>query len=182
MIEMPLTVDWLRASATKAHFFGLGFIQVKLDDRTRLHFYHRAIPAFVEEPHDHRYDFISTVVRGSLTNQIWKLTPGDDHEVSYETCRPGEASPPVLQQRTGLTLLGSFDVREGSGYHMNAETFHTVHPTLSGGPVITFVERELPFKDLARSVRKVGAPAVCPFSRPMPDDELWEIVRDCVKR
>lgn len=174
-----LTVDWLRANARMAHFFGLGFIQVKLDDVTRVHFYHLSIPAFVEEPHDHRYDFISTVKRGWLRNEIWKLAPGSDHSVSYESCRQNGSTTPVGFS-TGLVKLGSFNTFEGSGYHMNAETFHTVHPQLEHGPVVTVVERETPFKEFARSVRKVGAPTVCPFSRPMPDDELWEIVRDCL--
>ncbi len=174
-----LSVDWLRVNAQRAHFFGLGFIQVKLDDRRRVHFYHRDIPAFVEEPHDHRYDFISTVLRGSLQNRIWKLRPGEDHEVSYESCRQdGPEAPPGFL--TGLIELGSFDTREGSGYHMNSETLHAVRPAVERGPVITLVERELPFKEFARSVRKVGAASVCPFSRPLPNDELWEIVRDCL--
>lgn len=176
---MNLTVDWLRANATKAHFFGLGFVQVKLNDLERVHFYHADIPAFVEEPHDHRYDFVSTVLRGRLQNRIWKLAPGDDHEVNYESCRQnGPDTPPGF--RTGLVSLGRFNTGEHSGYHMNSETLHTVHPQLELGPVVTFVRREPPFKDFARSVRKVGAPAACPFSRPMPDDELWEIVRACV--
>lgn len=174
-----LTVDWLRANAVKAHFFGLGFIQVKLDDQARVHFYHKDIPAFVEEPHDHRYDFISRVLRGVLQNQVWKLAPGDDHEVSYESCRQdGPEAPPGF--RTGLVELGCFNTSKNSGYHMNSETLHAVRPVFKRGPVITYVRRELPFKDFARSVKKVGAASVCPFSRPMPDDELWQIVQDCI--
>lgn len=174
-----LTIDWLRTNAKKAHFFGLGFIQVKLDDLTRVHFYHHDIPAFVEEPHDHRYDFISTVKCGWLQNDIWKLVSGSDHEVSYESCRQdGPTAPSGFS--TGLVKLGSFDVLAGSGYHMSAETFHTVRPRFEHGPVITVVEREMPFKEFARAIKKVGAPTVCPFSRPMPDDELWDIVRDCL--
>ncbi len=174
-----LTVDWLRANAVKAHFFGLGFIQVKLDDRNRVHFYHKDIPAFVEEPHDHRYDFVSRVLRGTLENRVWKLAPGDDHEVSYESCRQGGPEPPA-GFRTGLVELGRFVTHKKSGYHMNSETLHAVTPNFKRGPVITYVQRELPFKEFARTVKKAGAPSVCPFSRPMPDDELWQIVQDCI--
>lgn len=179
MSNVILTTDWLRANAKMAHFFGLGFIQVKLDDYTRVHFYHPDIPAFVEEPHDHRYDFISRVHRGMLVNRIWKLTSGDDHVLSYESCRQNGPEVPA-DSLTGLVELGTFVTHKGSGYHMNAETLHTVEPYFDGGPVITVLKRELPFKEFARSVRKVDVPAACPFSRPMPDDELWDIVRDCV--
>ncbi len=175
-----LDVDWLRANAVKTHFFGLGFIQVKLNDLERVHFYHRDIPAFVEEPHDHRYDFISTVLRGCLQNRIWKLTDGDDYEVTLETCKQGEPSKPIVLMKTGIELFGSFDVHEGSGYHMNSLSFHTVHPFLERGPVVTSVKRELPRESHARVIRRVNAPSACPFSRPMPDAELWEVVRDCV--
>ena len=178
-MDVVLSVDWLRANATKAHFFGLGFIQVKLDDLHRVHFYHRDIPAFVEDPHDHRYDFISIVKRGCLLNKVWKLIPGDDHEVSFVDCRLGGEQAPS-EFRTGVVALGSFKTHEGSGYHMHSETLHTVHPVFELGPVITLVQRELPFKDHARSVKPVANLSVCPFSRPMPDDELWQIVRDCI--
>jgi hypothetical protein len=179
-MDVVLSVDWLRANATKAHFFGLGFIQVKLDDLHRVHFYHRDIPAFVEEPHDHRYDFVSTVLRGCLQNQIWKIAPGDDHEVSFESCQQGGSTSPNTTVRAGVTRFGSFDTHAGSGYHMSSMTFHTVHPLFEHGPVITSIKRELPTATLARVIRKVGAAPVCPFSRPMPDDELWQIVRDCI--
>jgi hypothetical protein len=144
-----------------------------------VHFYHESVPAFVEDPHDHRYDFVSTVKRGCLENRVWKLTAGDDHEVSYVDCRAGDGEAPA-GFRTGLIELGSFRTFERSGYHMNSETLHTVKPIFDFGPVVTLVQRELPFKDRARSVKRVDAPSLCPFSRSIPDDELWEIVRDCL--
>ena len=150
-----------------------------MNDRARVHFYHERIPAFVEEPHDHRYDFISRVLRGRLQNRIWKLAPGDDHEVSYESCRQnGPAAPPGF--RTGLVELGCFNTHKGSGYHMNSETLHTVHPDFKRGPTITLVMRETPIKEFARSVKKVGVPSTCPFYRQIADDELWDIVRECI--
>jgi hypothetical protein len=174
-----LETGWLRSHAVKAHFFGLGFIQVKLNERQRLHFYDESIPAFVEEPHDHRYGFVSNVLRGALTNRIFKLAAGDDHVVSYESCRQnGPETPSGFG--SGLVSVGSFTVRAGSGYYIDSETFHTVHPEFEHGPVVTMVERELPFKEFARSVHRVGAEVVCPFSRPMPDDELWRVVERCL--
>lgn len=174
-----LSVDWLRAHAKMAHFFGLGFIQVKLDDRRRVHFYHPDLPAFVEEPHDHRYGFVSSVMRGTLLNRIWRVTLGNTHNISYENCRQDGAEVPS-GYRGSLVSAGAFHVREGSGYHIHSETFHTVHPKLSDGPVVTLVEREVPFKDFAKVVRPLGAPPICPFSRPIPESEIWDVVRKCI--
>ena len=178
MTDFHLSTSWLRANCIRAHFFGLGFIQVKLDDRRRVHFYHQDTPAFVEEPHDHRYDFISTVLKGTLVNHIWRLVPGDSHQVSYENCRQGGPEPPP-GFRSGVESVGHFPVHADSGYHINSEVFHTVHPDFFSGPVITFIERELPKKEFARAVQ--SGESVCPFSRPMAEEEVWAIVEKCIE-
>jgi len=179
MSLMDLTLQWLMDNHIRAHYFGLGFIQVKIDETTRVHFYHPKVPAFVEEPHDHRYDFISTVLRGSLLNTIWRLGAGWDVKIEYETCTGGDEEVPP--GTTGQAyVLGDFTVHAGSGYHMNADTFHTVTPDFSLGPCVTMIRRSLPHKQYARVVRLPGSNSVCPFSRPIGQEELWAIVGECL--
>jgi len=110
-----------------------------------------------------------------------KVVSGDDHEVCLESCKPGAMAAPKPIMKTGVELFGSFAVGAGSGYHMHAQTFHTVQPLFEFGPVITVLQREAPISDFARTIRRVDSPAVCPFSKPMADDELWEIVRRCLE-
>lgn len=38
---MYLDTDFLRKNHQLIHFFGLGFVQLKLDANLRMHFYHR---------------------------------------------------------------------------------------------------------------------------------------------
>lgn len=41
-----MNIDWLKANSTMIHYFGLGFIQVKLGDLDRVHFY---LPGYCDE-------------------------------------------------------------------------------------------------------------------------------------
>jgi len=179
---MQLTVDSLRARCYEAHFFGLGFIQVKLDRGNRVHFYHPDLPAFVEEPHDHRYWFVSEVLRGVLRNYIYELDEGGDPVlVEYETCTADSEEEIPDPEEGGLVYLGQFDTAAGSGYYMPVDTFHRVKPLYEHGPCVTFLRRGDVVKQFARVIR-TGEEPVCPFSRPIPDSKLWEMVEDCLRQ
>lgn len=180
-----LDVDLLRARCTMIHYFGLGFIQVKLNDKERLHFYHDHVPAYVDEPHNHRYDFTSTVVRGALGNTIWsKSGEGDAHQlfdVFDESCAPDHV---VTDPKPGVKMHVSamFVTRRGSSYSLHRDVFHVVEPLLDEGPCITHLHRGQTVKEHAQVLRRPGAEKICPFSRQMTDDELWRIVRLCLAR
>jgi hypothetical protein len=178
-MNTKLTLPWLKDNHIEAHYFGLGFIQVKIDALRRVHFYHPDVPAFVEEPHDHRYSFVSTVLRGALRNTIYQVGPGVESLVEYESCKKN--GPEVPRGITGnVTKFGEFVTHAGSGYYLDSNTFHTVEPLLDLGPCVTFITRENPKKDFARVVRDPLAPAVCPFSKTLESEELWRIVSECL--
>lgn len=176
-------IDWLRRRAQSIHFFGLGFVQVKLDERQRWHFYHPSHAAFVDEPHDHRYGFISHVVKGVLLNKVWvsTLEPGKGDIVSV-SCKEGEDEPIVLHSDVNMTIGCSFDVSAGASYVMKPDAFHTVQPMFTHGPCVTTVIRDNVVKDRARVYRAdPSAPRVCPFSEKLSDETLWAIVRKCLE-
>ena len=55
---------------TNPQYFGLGFIQCKINQHERVHIYHPDLMPIVnieEEIHNHRYDFESTILMGKLT-------------------------------------------------------------------------------------------------------------------
>lgn len=177
-------VSLLQKNHTKIHFFGLGFVQVKMNDDSRYHFYHPELEAFAENPHNHRYYFTSTVVRGSLRNHIWEFTthqptPGDVPAIlRYESCDPATKVPdPRCPVR--VKKVSTFDVHEGSSYYLDANTFHQVE-RLGDGPCITHLVRGPKVDDLAGVVCLEGKEDLCPFSRNLSEDELWRIVRECV--
>lgn len=187
MKDLP-TVEWLQNNAQRAHFFGLGFIQIVTGPSERYHFYHPDLPGFTdpEEPHDHRYSFVSTVLKGALLNRVWEIDPAGPHPsghvtLHYESCRPpGMDGPePPEPDIESMLYVGEFTVKEGSSYFMNHEAFHTVQPI---GPTITRLQRGVIHKQFARVIRKQGQDPVCPYSKPLSEDDLWAAVEDCMVR
>lgn len=177
-----LDIDWLRTNHTLIHYFGLGFIQVKLGPSERMHFYVPGLEPIVprEDVHNHRYDFDSSIMRGSLTQELysfvpsrWPFGPLGDHMIEEVSCEEG------AERRT---LSGTFDVAlssmhtylEGSSYFISHDQFHRVTPGNRG--CITLVRRSGYRKPLAQVIKPVGGPSVCPFARKIPEDELWELV------
>lgn len=184
-----VSVEWLKKNHYDAYFFGLGFIQIKIDPRHRIHFYHPDIPAFVEQPHDHRYNFISTVLRGRLENRIWEMTHDlvpEAQTVWYEhaSCKREDAGDddgvpePSMRYRATVQSVGSFTINEGSSYYISKDTFHTVHPDFSAGPCVTSITRTEPEKEFARIIHVDEA--ACPFSKVIANDTIWKIVADCL--
>lgn len=174
-------IDWLRVHCQMIHFFGLGFVQLKISNQQRYHFYHPYLSGFSEEPHDHRHAFFSTVLAGALKHHIWEEHPnGDEMELQYASCRTGDVEiPPPYKTRARRS--GSFTVRAGSSYYLDADTFHQV-ALVGESPCISFLTKRENVKDLARVLVTVGETRACPFSRDLPEPKLWEIVYDCLTR
>jgi hypothetical protein len=173
----------LQNRSQRAYFFGLGFIQVVINQELRCHFYHPSLPGFLdpEEPHDHRYSFRSTVLGGSLLNNVWEIDEGDEYRVDYEICKPPgaedvEAEPPD-SFHAGARFMGRFLTESGSGYFMQRDVFHTVEPI---GITVTLLERGPVQKEFARILRKEDAEPVCPYSKPIEEAKLWDIVKECL--
>jgi len=176
---MNLTIDYLK-SCSKIHFFGLGFIQVKLNDSVRYHFYCPDLPQFTDSPHDHRYWFVSTVLRGSLRNKIWEIDPSEGGRPKiqrYDSCGSGEA-PPRLTCEVQAKVRTEFVVQEGSQYFIPADVFHQVMAVSL--PCITMIQRGPKEKKFARILEDFDTVPVCPFSKVLEEHILWDHVRSCL--
>lgn len=179
-----ISVDALKKDNYKVHFFGLGFIQVKIDSRNRFHFYHPELPAFVENPHSHRYNFTSKVLRGRLYNEVWEESKYSNssqvEEIEYTSCQEdGKAIKVPDPYPAYVESMGSFEVNEGSSYYIGKDTFHSVRPDFSAGPCVTLLTRGVTQNEFAK-VLSISVES-CPFSKKISEDKLWEIVRDCIK-
>ena len=177
-----LDVGYLKSHAEHApHWFGLGFIQLKLNYTHRVHFWHPALDKDLpdEELHDHRYNFTSHVLKGQLTNEVWQFLPADTGTLELVTvdCKPGDSAEPDVISKGHTTLLASHTMHAGDHYHMYMDTFHRIHATHA----ITLLERDTVQKDLARVIRNPINPFVCPFAAPKPVKELWELIKDCIE-
>ena len=88
-----IDLETLRRNHVRLYYFGLGFIQLKLDEVRRLHFYSARLPPITEDVHNHRYGFLSRVLAGRLTNRVYALGQGESHVLVNETCNPDIKAP-----------------------------------------------------------------------------------------
>lgn len=180
-----LDTDYLRSTGAKPAWFGLGFIQIKLDPVWRMHFWHPALAADVaeEELHDHRYDFESRVLHGETTHEVYDFIPDDggDHGLFEVSCKPGETAEPTRVGVGRAGEAGSYTMVKGSRYSFPHRQFHRIKAT----ECVTLVARREIMKDRALVLKPLDAGHACPFERTIPEDELWdyidELARDRVR-
>lgn len=173
-----LTIDMMKACSPSIHYFGLGFIQIKVSSAVRFHFYVPELPAITEDLHDHRYPFESRILAGSLKQELWTITSGMTHFLERETCKPGKPNK-GHGVPCGVKLIMASEHGVGTTYRITAEAIHRVLPS----EAITMVTRDLsgPLSETARVVRSIMAHKVCPFSKKVPEEELWSLVEKTLK-
>jgi len=180
----PLNVfstDWLKKNAKSIHWFGLGFIQIKLNESERVHFYTSALPktSTEEEIHNHRYNFTSHVLRGSLKQKIYEVdifdsfTTENTHWLTEETCKETEKKT-FPTHPCNIKCVLDTEHGWGSSYYIHHETFHQV----DSSNAITLIRRSPYKKETAQIVFPVGSKPLCPFSVKRSESELWDIVRN----
>lgn len=168
-----LDVNWLKTNCQMIHYFGLGFIQVKLTDRMRMHFYTKELPAIIskEEIHNHRYGFSSKILKGTLKQEAFSTCYGNDYIWEQESCQEGVIceTPPIP---CSIFCRETCVYKAGESYYIDHETFHRVESDYA----ITFITRGDYQKKFAEVIRPVGATKICPFSQKVDEIKLWEIV------
>lgn len=178
--EQALDLEWLKAHAKQVHFFGLGFIQVKIDEKWRVHFYTKKWNATTkpEDIHNHRYSFRSLILKGTLKQETFTVEKSiaGDCTITKETCNPRNKTefPKeacfVIPSQTHTMVAPSF-------YTTESETFHRV----ASDDAVTLIER-FPYEyDEAEVVYLSGEELVCPFSVKVPTEELWAEVERMLK-
>lgn len=172
-----LTLESYKSLGTP-HYFGLGFIQLKVNETERFHFYHPELMPILDEDeiHDHRYDFESMIIKGKLYNEIWDYNsiPFQDHGLFEVSCKKEDAGKePRLVREVEPYEVVSFSCSQGDSYKLKDFMFHRIKYPV---PTITLLRRGPITKDYARVIKPVDSPAVCPFSKKMELDEIWDIV------
>ncbi len=175
---MNLTTDFLKKETKFIHYFGLGFIQLKLNDKERVHFYNKVLPAIIdlEDVHNHRYNFESKIISGSLKQNIYRTLPGTTHFLKQESCNPNNKVN-ISGYLLSIDLLYSHELTKNSHYFIDHNTFHNVQ----SDNCITYIKRSDYKKELADVITKVNQPLICPFSQKIEENYLWEIVDQMLK-
>jgi hypothetical protein len=176
----------LQNRAEMAHFFGLGFIQVKVSPSQRYHFYHQDLPSFVDNPHDHRYDFVSKVLKGCLKTTVWQEgIDGIEGSLSYQcavefsACTP-EGQAEVPEGRDSYVVKRAvFETHAPSTYFFPHDWHHQVDPDFNVGSCITKVTKLTEhLKDFAKVF--ILNREACPYSKKLNEAELWNYVERCI--
>lgn len=175
---MILDIDFLKTNCHRLYFFGLGFIQVKLNESERVHFYTDEFQkTSIEEIHNHRYNFESTIMKGTITQELFSYYLDDQGEclITKETCNP-EIKKEFERHRCRVKLIHRQTFSAGSSYWTDHDTLHRVESS----DAITYLQRSLYMKDEADVVYPASKATICPFSVKVSDDKLWEVIRSMI--
>ena len=175
-----LNIDELRSYDVDPHYFGLGFIQLKIKEHERVHFYHNSLPVIAEEPHDHRYSFRSTVLQGTFFQTLYTFERCSDggYYKHYESCTADKEAPKNVI-RGHLNNVAETEHVADTTYNISADTFHTIS---TQDNCITHLRRNVPHKEFASVIRVPNSEPVCPFSKPIPVKECWELIEDMLPK
>jgi hypothetical protein len=115
------------------HSKGLDYICLHRSDTLTIKAYffdNLKTDAEIVVPHDHRYDFSTTVLAGEVRNNKYKSGWGDPRhtrfqEFDYETPLNG-GSGFVWKRETLLSIESSMLHKEGESYHQHASEIHSI--------------------------------------------------------
>lgn len=176
-----ITIDWLKKNVEKIHYFGLGFIQAKISNFERIHFYTNALTQTVEpeEIHNHRYDFVSRIYKGEFVQQIYDVNKSVNGQylLTQESCDENNKLD-FPKEPVDIKQLYEKTYYEDESYFMNHNTFHTVSAKEN---TITLLTRTDYKKEYADIVYHNSKTLTCPFSVKVSEDDLYNLIETILK-
>jgi hypothetical protein len=176
-----ITVDELRALGGYPHYLGLGVIKCRVGNDRAYHFYCDRAEVLVNQIHDHRFSFKSTILRGELKNYIYEIAgtdPTSTLQVERGECKKG-AERTIEVHNAKMKEICNYTNVEGGSYYMPYDTLHQIERL--SPVVVTYIEKE-PFSQMEpRFVVDTSEPRVCAMSKPKTQDECWEIIDYALK-
>ncbi len=184
-MEDLLNIDYLKKNHTRIYFFGLGFIQVVLNQYERVHFYSDKLSeiSISEGWHNHRYNFTSTILKGDFRQSMCEITNGDSRILYNVNCGSGKELPytPLIPVDIKTLIMpcgySTESYKKGDFYDMFYNNFHYV---LTVGNTITYLKRGDYITEFAQAIRPKDKPFECPFTHKFTDEELWKIVEEII--
>lgn len=171
---------YLKNNNIKPNYFGLGFIQCKISESIRAHFYHPSIQPIVnieEEIHDHRYNFTSYILHGKLINKRYKFVEDDNGQYikQFESCNKNIE---VKDQKITIGNIENFgksdNLIENCNYYMDHRWFHTIQSE----NCVTLLRRSEYKKEYSNVIRPINSEKICPFSKTVDAQECWNIIKE----
>ncbi len=167
-------IDYLIKNHIIIQYFGLGFIQIKINEHKRFHFYHKDILATTDDIHNHTYDFKSTILRGTLTERLYLISNGNDYYQKISNCKLGSTNS-ILENKVNANLICEITHLQNDSYHRKTTEYHTVYSDYG----VTMLERGNKLNDTAIIlIKNLDELHTCPFKNNYTIPQLWEIVND----
>ena len=173
---IDISYDILKSTGSIPHWFGLGFVQLKLNYKQRIHFWHPDFRPIVDDVHNHRYSFTSQIIAGEMIHETWSYEPCNSGktECLAVSCQPGQMEEQHRISIGTATMHGRYTLTKGSKYFMTTKEFHR---TFAKRAVTILCRGEIEC-DNALVLRNIGQPSVCPFSKDKSETECWEIIKE----
>ena len=168
---------------TKPHYFGLGFIQCKINQYERIHVYHPDLMPIVnieEEVHNHRYDFESKILMGKIKNKKYQFLENKNtptHFLQDESCNENNKQDNSEKIYGNIILQSEQCINKDETYFMQYKEFHTFQTT----KCITYLKRSDYKQEMAQVIRLLEGEIICPFSVKLSPEQCWEIINDCLQ-
>ncbi|GLW89799.1 hypothetical protein [Actinokineospora globicatena] len=131
----------LAVCADRSQWHPLGFVKVLVMSNAAFQIRMNYWPSPVgerEDVHDHRFDFVSTVVHGALVAEQYELAADGELFDRYTDRLPGSAEEPYLLDRADQARVRkatALRVHRGGAYATSGRVLHRVIPI--GAPVVT---------------------------------------------
>lgn len=168
---------------------GLGFIQLVLEGNQRMHIWHPDLPRRNcyehSAVHNHRFSFVSRILKGTQINQRCDLEvvkPGTGSHILISHNGPrsdkgGRESYPVADVNVLMREVESY--KAGDEYTMPALEYHH---TPNSGMVVTILRKTVETKLHANSVIRRGVDFHYDFDRfQLSPDQLFAFVIDALR-
>lgn len=172
-----ITIDHLRALKGKPHYMGLGCVKYVFRGGSQAyHFYCDKAEILVEDIHEHRFGFTSTVKKGTLKNYIYEVhgtDPESTLQVERGECKPG-AERIVEVANANVVEVCTFVTDPGQSYTLHQTTLHRIECITP--KVVTLINRKELVEPMPRFITDAANPSVCAFSKPKSEKECWEIM------
>lgn len=160
--------DYLKENSDRILEFGLGFIQVKIQN-VNYNFYTDKVGKFTdhESPHSHQQDFISEIIYGELREKLYSVHSGD----MKAFCGCGDTEK-VIEDTYGYKEEQLLTYNSGDLYVRCKDDFHTVEALNNTvTKVVKFGNKEDAIV-IGDKKDYIGS---------MSEDTLWNIVKEICK-
>lgn len=162
----------LKDHALSIKEFGLGFIQIKLDEAISLNVYTDKVKKFINynSPHNHQRNFKSYILNGLLLERIYDVSLNENGQSAF--CGCGDIDD-VINEKYEVSSGHQMIYNKGDVYRRDKELYHTVE---ASDGTITLIVKDMSSKHNALVIGEKSVNLNYIFT----ENQLWDIVENYI--